>query len=394
MIWIVFILAVTVAAADIWAWKRCLRRRIASRAWRRLVASVLMVGDLLPAAVFLIGYFVQDNTTAVMHLSMWLIYLYLLFSLPRMAFYFFAALSRRRALRIAGATVAAVLSIILLWGMAVCRTHLVVNHVELRFDNLPEGFDGMRIAFISDLHIGALVRPEIEVGRLVDTINSLHPDLVVSSGDLVNVRYTELDERMMLMLGSIEAPLGVVSSIGNHDVGVYVKDSVALPREENLTRLIERQRAMGWLVLDDTTVYLHRGGDSLSLTGISFPLSQRNLRHKRTLPGIDVERAFRNVPDSIFNITVSHLPQLWDEVARRGYGELMLSGHVHSMQMKIRLLGRQFSPARLLYREWSGLYRRPGSNLYVNDGIGAVGYPMRLGACPEVTLIVLRGGGK
>lgn len=391
MIWIVFALSATVAVADLIAWRRMFRG-IVRRPVRRTFAVLLAASDLLPLAVFLSGVLAEDNPTPLMHLYAWMIYVYLLLCLPRLVFYLFAALSHRRAVRIAGATAAAALAIALLWGMAYCRTHLVINRTEVFSDRLPASFDGMRIVQFSDLHIGALLRPETEVRRLVDTIIALRPDLVVFSGDLVNIRYTELDERMQRLLGGIEAPMGVVSTIGNHDVGVYVKDTVALPPEIDLKRLIRRQRKMGWRVVDDETVYLHRGGDSVSLSGISFPISQRNLRHKRSLPGIDLDPVYEGVPDSLYNITISHLPQLWRTIRERGYGDLTLAGHVHSMQFKIRLFGKRFSPAEWLYKEWSGPYRAEGSLLYVNDGIGSVGYPMRLGACPEITLFILRRG--
>ena len=131
-----------------------------------------------------------------------------------------------------------------------------MNEVEIRTAALPAAFDGFRIVQFSDLHIGTLVRPEREMNRLVDTINALRPDLVVFSGDLVNIRYTELDQPAREILGAIRAPFGVVSTLGNHDVGIYVKDTVALPPEVNTARLIGLQREMGWNMLLDSTVYL------------------------------------------------------------------------------------------------------------------------------------------
>ena len=104
----------------------------------------------------------------------------------------------------------------------------------------------------------------------------------------------------------------------------------------------------------------------------------------------DRSGAYRGVPDSLYNITAVHIPQLWGQIADAGYGDLTLAGHVHSMQMKLRLLGRAFSPAQLLYTRWSGRYDEGGRTLYINDGTGYVVFPMRLGAYPEITLITLR----
>ena len=100
--------------------------------------------------------------------------------------------------------------------------------------------------------------------------------------------------------------------------------------------------------------------------------------------GFDVSGIYENVPDSVFNITVSHLPQLWHSLC--SYSDLTLSGHIHAMQMKIAGI----SPAALMYDEWSGLYERAEGKLYINDGIGSVGFFARIGARPEVTVITLK----
>ena len=107
--------------------------------------------------------------------------------------------------------------------------------------------------------------------------DALRPDLVLFTGDLVNIRAAELDERMVRLLRRIEAP--VYSVTGNHDAGVYIKDSIAHPAQASLAEVVARQREMGWRVLEDTTVYLRRGGDSISLTGLSFDPALRHLRH-------------------------------------------------------------------------------------------------------------------
>ena len=234
------------------------------------------------------------------------------------------------------------------------------------------------------------MRPEAELRRLVDSVNSLRPDLIVFCGDLVNIRSSELDARARQLLGGLRAPYGVVSVTGNHDAGLYIKDTVAQSPAASLAEVIARQRAMGWNVLEDTTVYLRRGGDSISLTGLSFDPALRHMRHDPDLPPADLSGAYRDVPDSLYNITAVHIPQLWGQIADAGYGDLTLAGHVHSMQMKLRLFGRAFSPAQLLYTRWSGRYDEGGRTLYINDGTGYVVFPMRLGAYPEITLITLR----
>ena len=163
-----------------------------------------------------------------------------------------------------------------------------------------------------------------------------------------------------------------------------------MPPQTNTAELIRKEEAMGWCVLDNRTVYLRCGGDSISLSGITCDRRLNRQRHDRRLPDFDFGSTYRDVPASVFNITVSHIPQLWDEILDAGYGDLTLSGHVHGMQCKIRLFGRSYSPAQWMYERWSGRYEERGRTLYINDGIGCVGYPMRLGVKPEITLIELQ----
>jgi len=245
------------------------------------------------------------------------------------------------------------------------RRTLAVHRVTLRSDRLPEAFDGLRIAQFTDLHIGTLVDPDREMRALVDSLNALRPDLVIFCGDLVNIRYTELDSTAMRLLGGIRSRYGTFSITGNHDTGNYVRDTLSLPPATNIAALVERQRAMGWRVLDNETVYLRRGDDSIALSGISYDRSLARQRHDRTLPGYDFGTTYRDVPQELYNITAAHIPQLWEQILDAGYGDLTLSGHVHSMQCKIRLFGRAFSPAQLMYRHWSGPYEKQGrTHLY------------------------------
>lgn len=379
---IISLMALGAIAADFLRWRR-LRRTSPGR--HRLFAAYVILTDLLLPAVVVSGAVVRDNSTPFMAFAMWMFWAWMVTVLPRMAYYLFSLLRLPRMGAVAALAVAAVL----VWGATAGRTTLHVSRVEVCSPKLPAAFDGFRIVQLSDIHVGTLVRPERELSRLVDSVNALRPDLVVFTGDLANVRYTEIDARVQRLLGRLRAPYGVVSVTGNHDVGAYIKDTVALPPAENLRRLIAAEEAMGWRVLQDTTVYLHRGGDSIALSGIAFDPALRKQRHDAELPPARLDVVYRDVPDSLYNITAVHLPQLWDQVTGAGYGDLTLSGHVHAMQMKVRLFGRYYSPARWLYKRWSGRYDEGRRVLYINDGTGYVAYPMRLGAWPEITLITL-----
>ncbi len=173
-------------------------------------------------------------------------------------------------------------------------------------------------------------------------------------------------------------------------MGFYVKDTVALPPSLNVERLAALQREMGWRLLADSSVYVRRGPDSILITGLGFPVQAHLHGHNSSLAGTDLDAVCSRVDSSSYHIVLSHAPQLWNELRAMGCGDLTLSGHVHAMQMKFRIFGREISPAGLVYEQWSGEYGSDGRVLYINDGLGCVMYPMRIGARPEVTLIELR----
>lgn len=227
--------------------------------------------------------------------------------------------------------------------------------------------------------------------RLVAQVNNLDADLVIFGGDLVNARYDELTPALASVLSGLRARDGVVAVLGNHDTGVYVRDTVELPIEVNTRLLIERIEAMGWRVADDESEILKRGCDTITLTGIGFSRELLEHRHSANVAdSLDLRPIYKGVPCDKFNVTVSHMPQLWRKIVALGYGDLVLSGHVHAMQMKAHIGGQQFSPAQLMYREWSGCYEENNSHLYITDGVGSVGFHLRIGAPPEITLLTLR----
>ncbi len=379
---LIFGITLTAIAADLWHLFR-LHRRGELRHRRGLIVWIA-VTNLLPIGVSIIGLAARDNSTLLMSISMWLIWLWMLTVIPRLICYLF----RWVGLPTVGIILASLLAALFVWGATIGRTSLHVSRVEVCSERLPAAFDGLRIVQLSDMHIGTLVSPTRELTRLTNKVNSLHPDVVIFTGDLINIRASELSAPIRSLLQRIEAP--VYSVTGNHDVGNYVKDTLTLPPAETLRELIRRQQAMSWTVLQDTTTYLHRGADSISLTGLSFDPALRDRRHDRDLPAGGLDAAYRNVPQEVYNITAVHLPQLWNAVTTKGYGDLTLSGHVHAMQFKIRPWGRGWSPAMWLYTQWSGRYNAQGRTLYINDGTGYVAYPMRLGAWPEITLITLK----
>ena len=376
----------------IWADWVAYRRYVAkcgSAILRLCVAIVLVGANLLPYVAVAIMRLAESVS---MISTMWILTIYTLLSLVRMALYCAILTIKNRYIKwTVGLSLCTIVAWILLVGVVHTRKELTVKSAEIVSTRLPKCFDGYRIAFFSDLHIGSMTSA-CEMGeKLVAKINALDADLVLFGGDLVNAKYDELTPEIASIFTRFSARDGVVAVLGNHDTGVYVGDTIALPIEENTRLLVQRIEAMGWRVANDSTSMLVRGDDSITLTGIGFSRELLAHRHSANVAdSLDLSPIYEGVPRDKFNVTVSHMPQLWRKVSSLGYGDLVLSGHVHAMQMKGRLGGLEFSPARLMYEEWSGLYKEGASHLYITDGVGSVGFHLRIGAPPEITLLTLR----
>ena len=382
------ILSLLIVWADWVAYRLYIRP--CGREWlQRVVVLLLVVANLLPYIAMAMIWLFELPTMVP---TMWLLTIYTVASLSRLALYGGILLFRNSGAKwVVGTTLCTIVAWVLLVGVVGTRKQLTVKRADIISSRLPAEFDGYRIVFFSDLHIGALTSSVEMCRNIMCCINSLDADLVLFGGDLINVQYDELTRRKQNILGAIKARDGVVAVLGNHDTGVYVRDTVALPIAENSRLLKERIEAMGWRILDDNTQWLVRGQDSLTLTGIGFSRELLEHRHSANVAdSLDLRPIYEGVPRDKYNITLSHMPQLWRKISALGYGDLVLSGHVHAMQMKLRLGVCEFSPAQLMYREWSGHYTEGDSHLYITDGVGSVGFHLRVGAPPEITDLTLR----
>ncbi len=334
---------------------------------------------------------------------MWLVWFFFLTFVPKalytvggMVDFCVSKILRRRVwpLRCVGLVLSAVLMGVMISGATVGRTHARVEQVEVCSPRVPAAFDGYRIVQFSDVHIGTMMHPAAQLERLVANIAEQGADMVVQTGDLVNMNNDELTAPVMEVLATLDAPDGVWSAWGNHDLGFYIREGSEYTPEENLDLLSIKMQLMGWRTLSDSSAWISRGGDSILLTGLDYPRDRRLNSHNETLAGVDLEAAFAGTEGDPFNVVLAHTPRLWGRIVEQGRGDVVLSGHVHAMQTKLRLFGHEWSPAQHMYDQWSGKYTSEGgqknSVLYINDGIGCVGYPMRIGARGEITVITLK----
>ncbi len=323
-------------------------------------------------------------------ISMWINFVYMVAAIARQPFNLAVLLSASKMLRALGALVGVAAMGIFFYGMLYTRTDYTIERIELTSERLPKAFDGYKITHISDLHIGSMLRPHEELRRVAELCSQMQSDAIMFTGDLVNIRQEEITPQIEELLTHFRANDGIFSVMGNHDIGLAIKDSLTHIPELNAQQLIEKEQRCGWQVLNDRTTYIKRDADSIAVTGISFKKEQHDHRHSAKLPDANILDAYTDTPSHLFNITLSHIPQHWNDILEHQKADLTLSGHIHAMQMKLPTKGRGISPSRILYSRWSGLYEEQGRWLHINDGIGCIMYPMRIGTPPVLTQITLK----
>lgn len=375
-------------------WYICRNIRRSSAARRRIWyavaswSSVIFIASM--AAVLL--WSLVGKMSGDLKIPMWTMFAFFSVYIPKAVFVVFDLLAkipqlfgRRKLILLSrfGLLGIAVFAV-LWWGALVERYQLNVNEVEIARDDVPAGFDGFRIVQFSDIHVGSYGNDTAYIAKLVDRINSLDADIIVFTGDAVNRKSSEL-RPFVSPLSRLKAPYGVYSVMGNHDFGDYVRWSDNSEKIENLADMYQLQADMGWRMLNNNTDLLSVGTDTIALIGVE------NIGEPAMGSYGDLDAAYDgDLADDRFKILLSHNPYHWLEDIADAPDKniaLTLSGHTHAMQM--RFFG--WSPAKLRYRAWAGLYSDGSSLLYVNIGIGEIGIPARLGsATPEITIFTLR----
>jgi uncharacterized protein len=268
------------------------------------------------------------------------------------------------------------------YGFAAGRLAYTIERVNVPVANLPPELDGLRIAQLSDIHIGDYMPPH-EIRRAVDMANGLRPDISFVTGDFVSSEGDPLDV-CISELSRLRAPLGVWGCNGNHEIYAGVEDEAERLFREKGMRLLRAR----------SEVIEHNGG-RFNLMGVDYQRDHM-VSGERTGPLLqDIEALIRR---DMTNVLLSHNPNSFHRAAELGI-ELSLAGHTHGGQVKFEIVDHSVSPARLITPFVAGLYRLPipmnghGSQkaaLYVNRGLGTFGFPVRIGVPPEITLLTLR----
>ena len=362
---------------------------------KRAFAATVIIADIIPL-ILLLSMLIFSNEnymTSIMKISMVFITIFLVLTICRLILYIFWLPFKSKKWLYFGGVVSFISLLLFTYGIFVTRTDYKVSEISLSYSNMPAVFNGYRIAFISDIHTGSMYDAERELEDIADIISETDADIVLFGGDIINMHHSELTPYILEKLSLIKGKHETLAVLGNHDTGAYLNDSVITPRCLNKKLLKEKLEGIGWVLLQDSTIYLNRNNDSIAITGIDYTDELLKFKHEfDNIEDYDVSPIYSGVDDDVFNITISHLPQLWYELCDNGYSDLTLSGHIHAMQFKYDIFGFILSPAAFVCNEWSGLYEREKGKLYINDGVGTVGFFARLGARPEITVITLNNG--
>jgi uncharacterized protein len=262
-----------------------------------------------------------------------------------------------------------------------------VHKVKVPSPNLPPAFEGFKIVQLSDIHTGSFLDNTALHGAF-DIVMQQGADMILFTGDLVN---NEAKETVGFeeVFSRLKAPHGVYSVLGNHDYGDYVQWDSQTSKAKNLQDLKDLQARSGWRLLMNEHVSIEKNGEKIGLLGIE------NWGGSMHFPKYGkMEDAYKGADQYPFKILLSHDPSHWEKEVSKKYTDIDLtfSGHTHGMQMGIDIPGFKWSPAKYLYKYWAGLYKQDNQFLYVNRGLGFLGYPGRLGIWPEITVVELTRG--
>lgn len=367
-----------------------MRRRLRGRALSRIYLVITAILYLAVAVGLLLPR--REGSDAMLAFIMWTLFTFMSVYFAKYIFVVFDLVAslpclfrrhRWRWLSRAGIVVGLAVCGAMWWGALYGRFQTAVREVIVEVPGLPRAFEGLRIVQISDLHLGTYGGDIAFVEKVVAEVDSLRPDIVVFTGDMVNRNSREMLP-FVDVLSKIKATGGVYAILGNHDYGDYTDWPSAEAKQANMEVLYGAYKDAGWRLLRNETAWVVSGTDSLAIIGVE------NVGDPPFPTYGDLRAAYRSIGDSLPKILLTHNPAHWTSDIcgnDRMNIALTLTGHTHAMQ--IELLG--LSPAAWRYPTWGGYYmdeshRHP---MYVNIGLGTVGFPARIGATPEITLITL-----
>ncbi len=273
----------------------------------------------------------------------------------------------------------------LIYGVVRNRYRYKVFRQTVNIDGLPERLRGLKIVQISDIHSGSFDQTE-PVRRAVELINKEEADLVFFTGDLVNSIAVEMKD-FVDVFSEIRSKNGVFSVLGNHDYGDYHAWESTEAKKQNLEDLKGIHKQMGWDLLMNENRILEVNEEKFAVIGVeNYSASPRFPKYG------DLQKAVIGTEGMPLKLLLSHDPSHWESQILDTDIDVTFSGHTHGMQFGIEIPGWiKWSPVKYAYKQWAGLYTQGKQHLYVNRGLGFLGYPGRVGILPEITVVTVDG---
>ena len=291
--------------------------------------------------------------------------------------------SRSRFISQLGLMIGAIPLVSLTYGIFRNAYRFKLRSSQVKIPGLPPELLGLRIVQISDIHSGSFLYPE-DVAKAVDLVNQQKPDLVFFTGDLVNNTADEVIP-LLPILKKIQARYGVFSVLGNHDYGDYVRWDSPEQKTENLRQLKDYHRQLGWTLLTNENRVITIEGRQVAIIGV-----ENYSTHLRFPKYGNLKAAYQGSEKADLKLLLSHDPSHWTYEVTSRFPDIAItfSGHTHGFQFGVEIPGFiRWSPVQYVYKEWAGLYQKGSQSLYVNRGLGHLGYPGRVGILPEVTCL-------
>jgi len=259
------------------------------------------------------------------------------------------------------------------WAFFIEPNRLIVRHETIRMQQWPASLSNLRVAVLSDIHVGSSFIDENKVRLIVQRTNELQPDLILILGDYITgngrTSHTVTPEVFAPWLKEFRAPLGVYSVLGNHDWWY------------NGGRVRRALEANGIKVLENEMTKIDVRGTPLWLAGLA-DLWTRTPRIPETIDGI---------PEGDTIIALTHNPDIFPRIPQRV--PLMIAGHTHGGQIRLPLIGPVVQPSRVSAAYTRGHVVENGHDLFVTTGIGTSIVPVRFGVTPEIVLLTLTSAG-
>lgn len=266
------------------------------------------------------------------------------------------------------------LLILIIWTIW-CNSALMISTTTVSSSRIPSVFDGFRITQVSDLHNAVFGKDNAE---LLQALSECEPNIIVMTGDLVDVKHTNIDIALAFAKGATQIA-STYYITGNHEA--------CLPQYDELKTGLE---SIGVVVLEDASIQLEYKGEAITLIGLSDPSFTIKEDIFGEVPAM-VDTKLRGLigDKDDYTILLSHRPELFETYVNCGV-DLVLSGHAHGGQFRLPFIGGLVAPNQGLFPQYdAGIYTKGDTNMIVSRGLGNSIIPIRFNNRPEIVLLEL-----